>query len=206
MAGTMSQADLVADLKASLQDAASVFEAANDGDFRRHLDVAALALGEKHPVVKMAEITLAADVDTYAVAGDCARYLWHTWGASSRLRPWEPGYTGAKPRVHEVNVGGVSKLLLEPTPTAAQIAAFGATFAYRYAARHVIAADAAQTTVGASSRALLILRAQAEACRELAMRGMKKPTQLRDGLTGAPRNSTPSALFQALLEEFERAA
>ena len=42
MPGTMIEADLVLDLKASLQDAASVFFAGPDADFRRHLGVAAL--------------------------------------------------------------------------------------------------------------------------------------------------------------------
>ena len=66
---------------------------------------------------------------------------------------------------------------------------------------------AANTTILAGDRELLLLRGQAEAMRELAMRGVAKPVQLRDGLGMGPRNAHPAALYDALLCEFrERAA
>ena len=62
---------------------------------------------------------------------------------------------------------------------------------------------AAQTTVPEHSRSLLLLRAQAEACRELALRNVSKPVTMRDAVGSQPRNGTPSALYQMLLAEFE---
>ena len=53
------------------------------------------------------------------------------------------------------------------------------------------------------SRSLLLLRAQAEACRELALRNVSKPVTMRDAVGSQPRNGTPSALYQMLLTEFE---
>jgi hypothetical protein len=82
----------------------------------------------------------------------------------------------------------------------------GSEFRYYYFALHSIGAAAADTTVKASDRGLLLLRAQAEAMKEMAMRNIKKPVQMRDGLASAPRNGTPASLFQALMDQFEKEA
>jgi hypothetical protein len=110
-----------------------------------------------------------------------------------------------KVRFTEVAAGSY-KLSLEPSPSAAQIAVLGSDFRYYYFARHLIdVADAAKTTVLASERHLLLLRAQAEAMREMAMRNIAKPVALRDGISSGPRNGTPAALHAALLAEFAEA-
>ena len=46
---------------------------------------------------------------------------------------------------------------------------------------------------------------QAEAMLELTLRNAAKPVQLRDGLSGTPRNSTPAALHATLLAMFAEA-
>ena len=55
----------------------------------------------------------------------------------------------------------------------------------------------------AMRRTVAQVRAQAEAMRELAMRNVVKPQQMRDGYTSMPRNGTPAALFETLLAEFK---
>ena len=76
---------------------------------------------------------------------------------------------------------------------------------FYYFGVHAIGSAAVDTTVSAPDRALLLLRAQAEAMRELAMRNVVKPQQMRDGYTSMPRNGTPAALFESLLAEFKGA-
>jgi hypothetical protein len=209
--GTMSEEDLVLDLKASLQDAASVFTAAASSDFKRHLKLAALAFASKRPRTLVGSVTLVADQAQYSAPADFASYKSHLWGIAPRARcqPWEKSWPGRLPdvRVVETSANPVTwKLQLDPPPTAGQISALGSEFKFYYFGAHAISTTANQTTINAIDRGLLLLRAQAEAMRELAYRGIHKPVQLRDGYSGAPRNSTPTALYEALLNEFGLAA
>lgn len=208
MPGTMSRADLVADLKASLSDAAAVFTAANDADFKRHLDTAALDFTRVRPRTLLGSITLTAEESEYALPADLHAFKSSLWGIVPRVRtqPWEKTWPGRLPQARVAEVAGARRLVLAPAPTAQQISVLGAEFRFYYFARHAIGEQAADTTVQPGDRGLLLLRAQAEALRELAVRNAKKPVALRDGVSQAPRNGTPAALFQALLDEFEQAA
>lgn len=206
MAGSMSEADLVEDLKRSLHDSASVFNAADDGDWKRFLATACTAMQVKRPRTLLGTIQLDGDSDLYpldAVPGFAA-YKTHLWGKRQN-KPWEPSYAGALPRVSAQGNAGAWKLVFEPAPTAVQLAAFGSTFRFWYFAEHALGATPETTTLALADRPLLLLRAQAEAMRELTMRNINKPVGLRDGFTGAPRNSTPAALYQALLDEWKAA-
>lgn len=205
MPGTMSRTDLAADLKASLQDAADVFTAANGTDFDRHLDMAALDLARVRPRTLVGSITLVADQVGYATPADFHSFKSSLWGLS-RPQPWEKTWPGRLPDVFAAEESGAIKLQFAPAPTAAQIAVLGSTFKYYYFAKHTIDASAANTTVKAADRGLLLLRAQAEAMKEIAARNSKKPVQMRDGMSGTPRNGTPIYLFEALMEQFEKAA
>lgn len=204
----MSEADLVAELKASLQDAADIFTAANDADYKRHLDMAARDLGRFRPRTLMGTLALIADTATYAAPDDIAGVKSHLWGISpiAAAKPWEKAYPGQLPDMSLGESGGVQQIVLFPPPTAAQIGLLGSEFKYYYFARHIIASSASGTTVRIADRGLLLLRAQAEAMKEMAMRNIKKPVQLRDGLQSAPKNGTPAALYAQLLEDFERMA
>ena len=207
MPGTMSEADLVVDLKASLNDAKTVF-AADDSDFKRQLKTAALDLGRKRPRTLVGSFTLVADQAGYApLPALFLAYKSHLWGIAPRAapKPWESHYTGRLPDARVAEEGVVRKLTLDRPPTAAQISVLGEEFRYYYSAGHEVAAAAENTTVLAGDRALLILRTQAEAMRELAMRNVMKPIMVREGLSSQPRNGTPSFLHQALMDEFERA-
>lgn len=205
MPGTMSRADLVADLKASLHDAAGVFTAADDGDFVRLLDAAALDFGRVRPRTLLGSVTVEAEVAEYAAPADLADYKSDTWSAGKMPAPWEDHYPGRMPRVRVAESGGARKLVFSPAPTARQIGLFGNAFKFYYLALHAIGDQAAGTTIKAADRGLLILRGQAEAMREMAMRNIAKPVQLRDGMSGGPKNGTPAYLFERLMAEFEAA-
>lgn len=208
MAGSMSETDLALDLKASLQDSASVFSGAADSDFKRHLAAAAIAFSYKRPRTLVGAVTLVADQAQYDAPAGCHCYGSSLWGIAPRRRaqPWEKTWTGRMPMVRLVETANdpslVRKLQLDPPPSAQQIAVLGADFRFYYYGAHVISTDAAKTTIVPGDRQLLILRAQAEAMRELAVRMVTKPVIMRDTMSSVSRNGTPAALYEKLLEEF----
>lgn len=203
----MSLSSLVADLKASLFDAAGLFTAEDDADFKRFLAQALPDMQWKSPLTKLSEVTLAPGVSTYpVVAEDFAGFKVDLWRDVGRLpRPWEPGYPGALPRVSAQHGATGWELVFESPPTAAMLTWLGSSFRFYYFAQHAIGEQSADTTLDEGDRGLLLLRAQAEAMLALAVRNAGKPVQLRDGLSGAPRNSTPAALHQVLLRTFMEA-
>ncbi len=207
MAGTMAEADLVADLKASLFDAANVFTSADDGDFKRFLQQALPDMQFKRPVTRLGTLTLVADVARYLIApGDFAALKTDIWREPAKLpKPWEPTWPGALPRICAARDGAAWYMQFEPAPTALHIAALGSDFKYYYFAQHAIGAAAVDTTVNPQDRGLLLVRAQAEAMLAMAMRNSGKQVQMRDGMSGTPRNSTPAALAAQLLQIFRDA-
>lgn len=208
MAGTMSQADLVADLKRSLHDSAAIFDAAADADFIRFLTLALPDMGWKRAITRLGQVTLTEDEPRYSLAAypDFANYKTHLWEKPAAYpQAWEPGYPGSVPRIKADKDGTAAWLTFDPAPSAQHIALRGTTFKFYYFGLHVIGAAAVDTTVAPVDRGLLLLRAQAEAMLELTMRNMAKPVQLRDGLSGTPRNSTPAALHDTLLKLFQEA-
>lgn len=205
MPGTMSRADLVADLKTSLHAAAEVFTAAADADFARLLDVAALDFARVRPRTLVGAATLIAGQIDYALPADFYLYKADLWADPVRLgKPWEKAWPGRLPSVRVAEVAGVRKLVLQPAPSAQHIALLGSEFKFYYLAKHEIGTATADTSIDAGDRGLLLLRAQAEAMRELAIRNIVKPMTMRDGLNSAPRNGQPSHLYAVLIAEFER--
>lgn len=221
MAG-MGRDALVAELKATLHDTASVFKAADDADFVRFLDAALPDMTTKRPVTKLGSLELEADQPSFLVLEpDFAAWKTDLWRNPARLpNPWEASYPGALPRISAVReeVGIASwetyynevrcgrwRIHFDPAPSVLMLACLGRVFKFWYFARHEIGSSTAETTIAPDDRGLLLLRAQAEAMRELAMRNVAKPVQLRDGLSGTPRNSTPSALYEALMRQFAEA-
>lgn len=185
-----------ADLKASLHDAASVL--ADPDDFDRCLTVAIEHLSVALPRTLAATINLLAGVSEYEAPADYLHFKMALWGKSTTVQPWDKAHPGRLPDVLHFEGG----LVLMPAPTAQQIGLLGSHYRYFYFASHTLAEDAAQTTVPVSMRALLLLRAQAECCKELAIRNVTKPVTMRDGGGGQPRNGTPAALHVALMKDF----
>ncbi|MDH4451364.1 MAG: hypothetical protein QE265_12370 [Rhodoferax sp.] len=208
MAGTMALPDLVADLKRSLHDSADVFDAADDADFVRFLKQALPDMGWKRPLTQVGQVVLTAGQADYSLAAipDFGNYKTNLWGlVGCSPQPWEPGYPGAAPRVKSYKNAAGHWLGFDPAPSAAHIAVRGSVFKFYYFGLHGLADVAAASTVALADRGLLLMRAQAEAMMELALRNMSKPVQLRDGLSGTPRNSTPRALYDALIAAFMEA-
>lgn len=204
---SMQLSALVADFKASLNDAAAQFRAPADADFARLLRVALLDMQVKRPVTKLGQVNLFPLQARYAITHeDFAALKVHLWAEPAYTpKPWEPSYPGAVPRV-AAQWGGASWWLeFSPAPTPRQLQVWGSEFRFWYFARHVLGEAAGETTVNPGDRGLLLLRAQAEAMRELAMRNVVKPMAMRDGYSSTPRNGTPSALFESLLAEFKGA-
>ena len=204
---SMAAADLIADLKSSLGDAAAVFKAANDADFIRFLDVAALDLSRFRRRTLLGKVTLVAGQAEYDAPADMVKPKLSMWGVSAlnRFNPWQNGYPGRLPRLGTSGDPQQRKLTMMPPPTSEQISSLGSRFDFYYYASHVIG-DASATTVRDEDRGLLLLRAQAEAAKDLSIRNIHKAVNLRDGLSGGSLTGTPSALFRQLLDLFEQQA
>lgn len=205
MAGTMSQADLVADLKAILMDAAGKFTAATDGDFKRHLDLAALDMGRVRPRTRVGEVTLVADQPNYPAPADLLQTKIPLWGTTekARYKMWDAEWPGRLPRLTVVEHDGARELWLSPSPSAAQITRLGSAYKFYYLAGHAVGELAADTTVQPGDRHLLLLRATVQALQELASNGIFKPVQLGSaGVGSMPKNGTPAALSEQLMKQF----
>jgi hypothetical protein len=203
MAGSMSRADLVADLTASLHDAAEVFVAPDD--MARLLDVAALDFSRHRQRTLLGTMTVEVGRMDYPAPANLYLFKSSLWGIAPvpRAKPWERQWPGPMPDVRLVDGVSGRELHLAPVPTQLQLMTLGSEFRYYYFGNQMIGDAATDTTLADGDRFLLLLRAQAEAMRELSMRNIKKPVQMRDGLHSAPRNMTPAALHIELMREWE---
>jgi hypothetical protein len=225
----LSLADLLPDYRASLNDAASAFPGVPatpgtpageggdppavpgdpgdpDADLRRHLIVALSALSrEKRPRTRLASITLAEGVAEYPdVPADLLLVKVAVW-PQRYVAPWNLP-PGPLPLIGVAEAEDGRVITLRPAPTAEQVRMFGAEYRYYYFAAHALTDSATTSTLLEKDRALLLLRAQAEAMRELSFRGYKKPVTLRagSGVGGAQvsKNQTPPALWDLLMQEY----
>lgn len=203
----MSQASLVTDLQASLMDCAAMFTMAGNGDAIRQLNAAADDLPRFAPEFVQGTLTLVDCQSLYAAPADLKSTDRLLWGEELRnMNPWDHGYIRRLPRLSTVTQGGVKYVQLSPAPNSIMIAQLGSSADFTYRQLFAISTTAADTTVPVYRRSLLLLRAQAEAMKELANRGVAKPVQLRDGVTQGPRNGSPAALFQTFMDECQRQA
>lgn len=206
MAGSLSRADLIASLKESLHEAADPFkldDPADDSQFSRLIDVAAEDFGRVVPRTLLGCLNLVAGQPDYPAPADFSRMKSPLWGVNHGIKPWEPRYPGRLPS-YDVSGGyGAYTITLNPAPTERQISALGSNYRFYYAAAHQVGSDAADTTIPAALRGLFLLRCQAEAMRELALRNVAIPVTLRDGFSGQPRNGTPSHIYAQLMGEFD---
>lgn len=204
------------DYKASLHDAASVFvgtkagpggdpAADPDADFKRHLAIAARALGidGKRSCTRLGTLNLVAGAAQYAaVPDDLIAPKASEWGIG-RLPLWEAP-PGPLPIVRLTELDGAPVLMLSPAPTQAQINAYGSSYAYYYLATPTLTATG--STLRDGDRDLLILRAQVEACREMVLRNMHKPVAIGAGQSPGAPNLSAAAMYDRLLAEYRAAA
>ncbi|MCW8830667.1 MAG: hypothetical protein OQK32_04000 [Gammaproteobacteria bacterium] len=209
MPGTMSQADLIADLKGILNDAQDKFKAADDADFIRHLDVAARDMGRVRRRTRIGTIVLVADQPNYAAPADILFPKYPIWGLQQRnnRKPWQSNYPGRAPTMQLIDGESSEEIYLQPAPSAAAITDLGSEFKYYYFAFHTIGDAAEDTTIKLADRDLLLLRATAQAMTELAHHNVTKPIKMGgQGIGLMPKNGTPSALAKDLMDLFERMA
>lgn len=204
--GDMSRDSILADYKASLLDSAERFTAPANGDFNRHLDAAVVDLSRLHQRILKDSITLTTADDEYPAPAGLRRVTRTLWGRNHNraARYWDSNFVQSLPTLRAIESASGRVLQLSRLVTASELAEIGAECPYFYEAAHVIGADAVDTSVPDYDRPLLILRAQVEAMKELAMRGVGKPVALRDGVSNTPRNAHPAALADFLMQQFER--
>lgn len=196
MSGTLSRSDLRADHKAALGSVDNKFKSANNADYDRHLNNAALALSRLRRRTLVGELTLVSDQSSYPAPADLVAVKVSTWG-QNKLQPWDVGYC----RLPRMSVfEGTTGLMinLAPAPTASQIGLFGSKYSYFYLAAHQLDDDATKTTFKAADRDLFLLLALIEAMTELASMGVTEPIQLHRGMGSVPANTTPAALVELL--------
>lgn len=192
---------LEATLKASLVDSDRVFK---PEDYQRHVDTALADYSRRKPLQCLGELTLSVGGAVYDCPAALLTLQGLDWGrdAKAGLNPWDDRWPGRLPELRLMDGEDGRKLYLSPAPSARQLALLGGRAVYRYGVAHQLSDSA--STVPPVDAALLLVRAQAEAMRELAMRNSSRPVQLKDGLTSTPKNGTPSYLYTVLIEEFER--
>ena len=199
--------DLISELRASLHEAAQYFHGVEDdpdADFQRHLVAAAAELGEHRGLTLVGEVELTPGTNRYpGLPADLVYIKTPLWGQSERIKPWADDYPGPLPRPRLAWEDGSRVLYLTPAPTHAQIRTLGATYQFFYGASYWDGDPSSQIEIDQEGRSLLLLRAQAEACRELALQNMTRPVETRTSLS-QPRNQTPGGLFEALMKEFRQ--
>jgi hypothetical protein len=202
--------DLTTELKDSLHDAGEVFETT---DFQRHVRIALRDMAlHKRPRELYAPLTLEAGQRTYPAPADLASVIGLDWVSERSREPWHNDYPGPAPLASVIESSSGREIRLSPPPTAQQVRALNGECDLIYLAEHQLEevagsdpADFTVTSLDEADRYLVLLRAQAEACRELAMRNVTKPVELRGGGLSQPRNDTPRALYAALLAEWRDA-
>ena len=197
----MNRPDLLKAYSDSLLDSQRAFKA---DDFGRHMDTALRELAQFYPRRMLAELNAMPMQREYECPADLIEVLATHYGRAEKAQrqPWDAGYPTQ--RLPDVTVkyraDGSRYLQVFPAPSYQLLAQIGAVVGYEYSAAHVVTDTYSSLTPVLVQ--LTILRAQAEAMRELAMRNSSMPTQVKDSLTNTPANGTPSCLYQLLMDEF----
>ncbi len=203
----MARGELVTDLRAMLGSALEFFQrdgVDDDAELERHLDIATADLGRFRPRLRVDTVTLQAGVGEYEPPKDLIKPVVSFWGQDARRqrKPWETHWPARLPTLSLRETVAGLKLIIEPAPTAAQMADFGAAYSFEYLAQHVIGETAAATSIRPHDRHLLLQRAVIVALEQMAVARADKPVNLGDRVSG-PKNGTPAALAETLLKRWE---
>lgn len=198
----MTLTDAANRLKESLLDSTRAFA---DADYPRHIQAALAALNAVRPQRKVTVVVLSAGRSLYPCPADLKSVHACWWGRSAKAHTevWADHHPGRLPEWGTSrNEAGVRFLRAQPAPSARQINLLGGDCELEYCADHVL--NDSECTLDGEELDLLILRAQAEAMRELSLKNATTPYQLREGISSVPKNGTPAYLYQELLAEFDR--
>ena len=200
--------DLIEELRATLHGAAKYFTGTEDDadyDLRRLLTVAAADLATRRGRTLIGEVQLEAGRFRYEdLPADLIYIKTPIWGHDKSIEPWADNYPGPLPRARVLHENGQPVLILSPSPSQQQIHALGGTYRFYYAASYWSgqASDPVQFEQE-NDRNLLLLRAQAEAMRELAMQNITRPVETRTNIA-MPANATAGAIWERLMAEYRR--
>lgn len=189
-------------------DAASIFgEVSGDIDaaMDRHLDAAVSDFDRVLPRLVSAQIHLVAGTANYAAAADAQRF--HSTELvdnQNELDPYDERRVQVVPTPILTTLNGVKAWQFRPAPNAKLLGLLGACYPLTYYAAHKLDADQANTTLDVSQIPLLVLRAQVESLRELAIRNAHKPVALRDPQYSTTKNGTPAALADQFMRMWEQ--
>lgn len=194
--------EFITTFTASLRDSASGFK---PEALTRHVQAAVRDYSRYRPLEETGTLNLEAGEDTYPAPDDIEGVLGCDWGRrlKAERNTWDDDFPGWLPELRIAFSSQGRLLRFYPAPTARQIALIGSSCRYRYAAQHVLTEQI--NTIPAGDEGLVLMRAQAEAMRELAIHQASRPVQLRDGVSSQPRNGTPGYLFEQLMAEFKAA-
>lgn len=185
--------------KNSLLDSVRAF---SETDLERHADIALQALSQIKPKRCFTVISLVSGRSLYRCPVNLNGIHACHWGRAHKaaVQPWEDHYAGRLPEWSVThNEAGVRFLRANPAPTFQQIGALGSSAELEYRA------DWQWGDIQGMEN-LLMLRAQAEAMRELAAKNATTAYNIREGISATPKNGTPAYLYEQLLQEFERLA
>lgn len=198
----LKREDFEAKLRASFVDSVRGFK---DKDYARHTDEAFRELGKRRPRIVLDNFLLVPGCSTYTCPNDLNDVQSCLWGRNHKAQVaiWADNRIGQLPDLKVSYTSDGSRVLqLVPMPSARDIYIVGYVCEYTYAASHIWTDKVC--TLNAYEEGLLMLRAQAEAMRELGMKNVTTPSQLREGMSSTPKNGTPSYLFSVLMDEFDR--
>ena len=200
----ISLTDVTSRFKASLLDSVRSFD---DAAYPRHIQAAMAALNAVRPQHLVTVVSLVAGRSLYPCPQKLTAIHACWWGRSAKYHtePWADHHPGRLPEWSIANnEAGVRFLRAMPAPTAWQINSLGSECELEYHADHVLTDT--ECTLSAEDLDLLIVRAQAEAMREVSMKNATTAYQLRESIGSTPNNSTPAHLYTQLMAEFERRA
>lgn len=193
----------------SLQDALTIFGAdagAQDPHLDRHLDAAVTDFGRVAPLLVSTTLSLVADVANYVAPADAVRFHSTELVADqNELPPWDSSRLQIVPEPFITSIAGARCWQFRPTPTNAMLAKLGSSsYPYTYFARHVLSEVDGATTIILEHQSLLVMRAQVESMREMAIRNAHKPIAVRDGMYSQTKNGTPAALADQFMRMWEQ--
>jgi hypothetical protein len=195
--------EVLANYKSSLLDSASVFK---DDQLTRHLKTALLEYSKYKPLIKDGSFNLIANIKVYPAPVDLFEVIETFWAREQRktMPVWSPIYPENLPRLNLYQREQGYELVLSRAVTESEISLYGQAYEFTYKASQILGDDLTKNTLLESAIPIVLIRAQAEAAREMALRNIHKPVSLNTPVGGVPSNGTPMGIYQALMIEFEK--
>lgn len=187
-------------------DANSVFkeEVADDNTpnpYDRHLDAALRAFDAALPLVVCDELSLTAGQSQYAAPADAWRFHSAAWTEAYReLDVWQRPKRLPQARLRVAD--GQRIWVFNPVPSSSHLAALGSVYDYQYYAHHSIGDSDADATIELTDKPLFLLRAQAEAMKDIALRNSAKPVEIRASGSVSTVNGPAKSLYEQLMKQF----